>query len=177
MANTPKSSPSCQSPKPSRQARPSASSNGTGPAPPSSRAKRSNPSHAISNCRAAAIGKCRYFSTLAESCESLTIAAAEHQIKSRKRSLSDQRDSFIPAEFLEFALRGEVKTTKLAHQGRQPVAYRLMEWSAVPACDFASRMLAVRKLARPAPTPVYQELVARGADRLSATMKRGTGLS
>jgi hypothetical protein len=52
-----------------------------------------------------------------------------------------------------------------------------MEWSAVPACDFANRMLAVRKLARPAPTPVYQELVARGADRLSATMKRGTGLS
>jgi len=26
-------------------------------------------------------------------------------------------------------------------------------------------------------TPVCQELAARGADRLSATMKRGTGLS
>src|ERR1700761_1766178 len=64
-----------------------------------------------------------------------------------------------------------------ALQGRQPVAYRLMDQGAVPACDFANRMLAVRKLARPAPTPVYQELVARGADRLSATMKRGTGLS
>ena len=37
--------------------------------------------------------------------------------------------------------------------------------------------MAVRKLARPAPSPVCQELAARGADRLSATMKRGTGLS
>jgi hypothetical protein len=52
-----------------------------------------------------------------------------------------------------------------------------MEESAVPACGFADRTWAVRKLARPATTPVYQELVARGADRLSATMKRGTGLS
>jgi hypothetical protein len=47
----------------------------------------------------------------------------------------------------------------------------------VPACGFADCTWAVRKLARPATTPVYQELVARGADRLSATMKRGTGLS
>jgi hypothetical protein len=66
---------------------------------------------------------------------------------------------------------------RFAHQGRQREAISLMEWSAVPACDFANRMWAVRKLARPATTPVYQELVARGADRLSATMKRGTGLS
>jgi hypothetical protein len=52
-----------------------------------------------------------------------------------------------------------------------------MERAAVPARGFAHRALAVRKLARPATTPVYQELVARGADRLSATMTRGTGLS
>jgi hypothetical protein len=57
------------------------------------------------------------------------------------------------------------------------VAYRLMERGAVPACDFADRTWAVRKLDRPATTPVCQELAARGADRLSATMKRETGLS
>jgi hypothetical protein len=49
--------------------------------------------------------------------------------------------------------------------------------SAVPARGFANRVRAVRKLARPATTPVCQELAARGADHLSATMKRGTGLS
>jgi hypothetical protein len=47
----------------------------------------------------------------------------------------------------------------------------------VPARGFANRVRAVRKPARPAPTPVCEELAARGADRLSATMKRGTGLS
>jgi hypothetical protein len=36
---------------------------------------------------------------------------------------------------------------------------------------------AVRKLAPPATSPVRQELAARGADLLSAAMKRGTGLS
>jgi hypothetical protein len=66
---------------------------------------------------------------------------------------------------------------RFAHRGRQREAIRLMEQGAVPACDLANRMWAVRKLARPATTPVYQELVARGADRLSATMKRETGPS
>jgi hypothetical protein len=47
----------------------------------------------------------------------------------------------------------------------------------VPGRGFANCVRAVRKLARPATTPVCQELAARGADRLSATMKRGTGLS
>ena len=48
---------------------------------------------------------------------------------------------------------------------------------AVPACGLANRVRAVRKLARPALSPVCQELAARGAERFSATMKRGTGLS
>ena len=47
----------------------------------------------------------------------------------------------------------------------------------MPGRGFANRVRAVRKLARPATTPVCQELAARGADRLSATMKRETGLS
>src|SRR5580658_4948533 len=48
---------------------------------------------------------------------------------------------------------------------------------AVPGRGFANCVRAVRKLARPATSPVCQELAARGADRLSATMKRGTGPS
>ena len=47
----------------------------------------------------------------------------------------------------------------------------------MPARGLANRVRAVRKLARPASSPVCQELAARGADRLSATMKRGTGLN
>ena len=47
----------------------------------------------------------------------------------------------------------------------------------MPGRGFANCVRAVRKLARPATSPVCQELAARGADRLSATMKRGTGLS
>ena len=47
----------------------------------------------------------------------------------------------------------------------------------MPAQGFANRARAVRKLARPALSPVCQELAARGAERFSATMKRGTGLS
>jgi hypothetical protein len=62
-------------------------------------------------------------------------------------------------------------------EGHIPDAILKVERAAVPACGFADCTRAVRKLARPATTPVCQELAARGADRLSATMKRGTGLS
>ncbi len=56
-------------------------------------------------------------------------------------------------------------------------AFLRVERARCPRAVFANRVWAVRKLARPATTPVCQELAARGADRLSATMKRGTGLS
>jgi hypothetical protein len=72
---------------------------------------------------AASIRKRPYFSTLVERRESVTIAAAEQRTKSKKILSSDQRDSFTLAEFLEFARGSELKTIKLAHQGRQPVTY------------------------------------------------------
>jgi hypothetical protein len=47
---------------------------------------------------------------------------------------------------------------KLAHQGRQPVAYRLMERAAVPACGFADCTRAASDPARPVLRPVREEL-------------------
>jgi hypothetical protein len=77
----------------------------------------------LSALLAVTIRKRRILSTLAEKCESVTIAAAERQTKSEKRLLSDQWDSFTLAEFLEIASRDELKKISLARQGRQPVTY------------------------------------------------------
>jgi hypothetical protein len=47
---------------------------------------------------------------------------------------------------------------RFAHQGRQPVAYRLMERSAVPACDFANRTRAAS-----GPALRYYDRIARSS--------------
>jgi hypothetical protein len=69
------------------------------------------------------------------------------------------------------------KPQKLAHRRARSGCDPEGGARAVPGRGFANCVRAVRKLARPATMPVCQELAARGADLLSATMKRGTGLS
>ena len=80
-------------------------------------------------------------------------------------------------ESLELTPRDELKKRKLA----RPRAHSGCDPEGGASCGARARFRkparAVRKLARPATTPVCQELAARGADRLSATMKRGTGPS
>jgi hypothetical protein len=69
---------------------------------------------------------------------------------------------------------------RFAHQGRQPVAYRLMERSAVPACGFADCTRAASDPARPVLRPVREELAQRHRRRrklAAMSGKRGPKLS
>jgi TnpA family transposase len=95
----------------------------------------------------------RTFLTLAEKVRIMAVLPQfrrSHCKQSAKKILIRSEGWLASTESFEFAPRGELKKRKLAHQGRQALAYRLMERAAVPARGFADRTRAASDPARPA---------------------------
>ncbi len=134
---------------------------------------------AVTQVHAATIRKCPQFPQLkresSKSRQRATIAASANQTNSKKDS-RQIRGMASTRGISGILSRGELKELISLIRGRFPDAIRKVERERCPGA--VSQVAFGRFGNSPGRRKsVCQELAARGADRLSATMKRGTGLS
>ncbi len=82
-------------------------------------------------------------------------------------------NSYLPSDTTRLTLFSGCRQGgfKLAHQGRQPVAYRLVERAAVPARGFADRARAASDPASPVLRPGREELARRRLRQLQKLLQ------